>query len=159
MKVYETVGCVFLVELSKTHYGCPDEKSSFEKYRIFNCLRNLGVEFSFFIGCFFEEGSQNVIYVPKIVFGRDIIFDRNGYTWFLSLIERIFDFCNVLKTAFHVSTGFFWGKQSFNMTHKTYFFSDIEQETFQNLVNFFRRSFKIQSLPAGELLEEKTTIE
>ena len=95
-----------------------------------------------FYWLFFEESSQNVIYVPKFVFGRDIIFDRNGYTWFVSLIERIFDFCIVLKTAFHVSRGFFWGKQSFNKTHKTYFFSDIEQETFQNLVNFFPMVFQ-----------------
>ena len=102
----------------------------------------LTVQFFGFGDWFSERAVKNVIYVSKRVFFRDDNFWK-GWCQLISEFDReIFiilakNFWMVLRTAIHVSTGLFWGKNWFNKSLLPTFFSELERETYRNLTDFF----------------------
>ena len=83
----------------------------------------------------------------KDFFEALIIFEKTSVVWFLGLIERFLiiqqkKFCMVLRTAFQVSKGLFWGNNWFKKQHFYLFFWTLSGKLIKICRTFFRRSVK-----------------
>ena len=131
---------VFFDKVFKSAIFWPD-KNWISKYFLFLCFRTLNVEFFGLWHKNLEDGCQKCnLCLQKSFLKRWYVFEKKKYFWFRSLIEGFSDFwqkkCMVLKTGFHMSTGYFSGKKIFNENLNTWFW-DLERKTFQSFVKFF----------------------
>ena len=129
--------CVLVVQM---------KKKSFKESYFFNCFRTLGVALSV-SGVVFWRFVQKVIFVSKRVFWKDDEFLVVQCCLICEFDREIFiipakNFCVVLRTALHVSTGLFWGKNWFNKNPFTYFFRTLSGKLIKIWRMFFGQSVK-----------------
>ena len=150
---------VFFDEIFKSAFFSPN-KNWINKHFVLICFRSLSVEFFGFWQTILEDGCQKCnLCLQKIFFWRDdkflrsiIIFGFWVWSWYFLTFGK--NFCIVLKTAFHVSTRFFWGKKRCNKNPNTWFFWTPNGKISKVLWNFLWCPAKMHSMLPEEFLED-----
>ena len=141
---WKSFGCVLLTGLSNLLSDCPKENLLFKKNLILKLFSDFEHKvFRLLSKYLLGRAIKKVINVSKSVFGVKIIFEKNSVIWFLSLNERLSDFWRifriVLKNAFQVSIGFWWGKKYFKKIFSPDCFRTLSEKFFKLWQNFIRR--------------------